>query len=205
MLDFAELFKRNGRFPETLLDIGCGLCLEGEEILERGISLTGIDQDGETMQSVQKRLPKGEFFTADAALWLGRQNCKFEAVLLRRPDLIFRTQNWHQVFQQLPAVLDRNGRAIVTTPGESEARLCEKWLRETADVVERSATGIAEEEYIMTAEHFRQEEKDKRRQNSLIQRLSWEDEQPCMVCDLRTGRCTAAADMEKTEEFTVKP
>lgn len=194
MLDFAEIFRREDGYPKTLLDIGCGPCPEGRQILERGISLTGIDQDGETIRIVKKRLPQGRFITGDAALWLPGHRQRYDAVLLRRPDVIFRSANWHQIFRQLPSILSENGMAAVTAPGESEARLCERWLRETADIVTRCKTGMAEEEFLIMAENFRQNDTEENLQSSLIRRLAWEDDQPHMVCDLRTGRCTMADD-----------
>ena len=200
MLDFAELFRRNGRYPEKLLDVGGGLCQEGEQILARSIFLTGIDQDGETIRNVQKRLPQGKFAAAEAALWMENQHQKFDAILIRRPDVIFRSKNWRRIFRKLQTALSENGRVAVTTPGMSEAKLCERWLQDMAVTVERSATGMAEEEFIVTAEDFRQPDRADgtadNRQTSLIQSLVWEDDQPHMVCDLRTGKCTMAAGGE---------
>lgn len=200
MLDFAGLLSQEDRVPECVLDLGCGMCPEGEQFLSRGISLTGVDQDGETIQNVQTRLPEGTFVTADAALWLRRTSSRYDAVLIRRPDLIFRSGNWHSVFQRLPSVLKPGGRVMVTTPGRSEAGICQKWLQETADTVSCSRTGEPEEEYLVRAENFRiQDEKDNER-DRLIQSLSWEDDRPQMVCDLRTGRCTAVPEKEETNE-----
>jgi trans-aconitate methyltransferase len=193
MLDFIKLFRRDGNLPQTLLDIGCGSCPEGEQFLENGISLTGIDQDGETIETVRQRLRQGRFVTADAACWLQKQEGKYAAILIRRPDVIFRSENWHTVFRLLPKVLRKNGRVVVTTPGESEARLCEKWLRETAGTVNRITAGAAEEGFIMTAEDFKPTITQETPQGSLIQRLSWEDDQPYLVCDLRTGQCTVVS------------
>lgn len=204
MLDFAELFSRDGRYPERLLDIGCGPCMEGDQILAKGIFLTGVDQDGETIQSVRKRLPQGEFITADAAFWLLKQNRKYDAVLLRRPDVIFRSANWHQVFRLLPAVLSVNSRVVVTTPGESEAGLCEKWLSETAAVVKRVVTNMEEEKFIVTAENFQNAGETENNLNNLIQSLSWEDDQPHMVCDLRTGQCSVVTDRKDPEDPSMR-
>jgi SAM-dependent methyltransferase len=200
-----ELLKKDGRYPEKILDIGCGPCLEGERILDKGISLTGIDQDEETIERVRERLPRGVFIAADAARWLEQadgEKDKYDAVLLRRPDLIFRSENWYQVFRRLPKVIREGGRAVVTTPGESEARLCGKWLSETADAVERSETGIDEEGFVVTAEDFVKntgEEIDDARA-SLIRSLSWEDDRPGLVCDVRTGKCTVDFGEEKTRD-----
>jgi trans-aconitate methyltransferase len=199
MLNFAEEFRRENNYPENLLDIGCGPCLEGEQLLAHGISLTGVDQDGETILEVQKRLPGGKFVTADAAIWLQKADTRFDAILIRRPDLIFRSENWHSVFRMIPLVLKPDGRVVVTTPGQSEAGMCAEWLRETAEKVSVSRTGISEEAFLVKADDFREKEKEKEEPsgvNRLIQDLSWEDDQPYMVCDLRTGQCTVVTDKE---------
>lgn len=199
VLELADEFLREGKYPESLLDIGCGPCFEGEDLISRGIALTGIDQDEETVGRVQERLPEGRFITADAAVWLRETDSRYDAVLVRRPDLIFRSQNWHAVFQRIPLVLDPDGMVIVTTPGQSEAGMCEKWLRETADKVSVSKIGHAEEAFLVKAEEIRKTDEKGNDMNSLIQSLSWEDDQPHMVCDLRTGLCTVVTDKEKGE------
>ena len=199
MPDFAEEFRREGTYPERVLDIGCGPCPEGEQFLAHGIHLTGVDQDGETIRNVQRRLPKGEFVTADAAIWLEATARRYDAILIRRPDLIFRSRNWHAVFQKIPSVLKPGGSVIVTTPGRSEAGMCAKWLRELADQVHLSETGFSEEAFLVRAEDFKETDKKKNDRTRLIQDLSWEEDQPAMVCDLRTGQCTAITDKEETE------
>ena len=198
-LNFAGAFRRGKKYPETLLDIGCGLCREGEELLARGIALTGIDQDGETIRSVQKRLPAGHFIAADAAAWLAGTDRRYDAVLIRRPDLIFRSANWHAVFQRIPYVLKEGGRVIVTTPGRSEAGLAAKWLRESADPVDLMETGEPEEGFWVRAENWKAEPQKKNERSSLIQDLAWEDDAPQRICDLRTGLCTGITDQEETE------
>lgn len=198
LLNFAELFRREGKYPENLLDIGCGPCAEGEQLLAHGIFLTGVDQDEETIRSVRRHLPEGRFMTADAAVWLAEEVRQYDAILIRRPDLIFRSGNWHSVFRRIPFVLNQGGRVIVTTPGSGEAGICEKWLREIAEKVCISETGISEEAFLVRAEDFRETDEKDRDRNHLIQSLSWEDDQPHMVCDLRTGICTAITDDKKT-------
>jgi trans-aconitate methyltransferase len=196
MLDFAALFQKKEKYPHSLLDIGCGPCLEGEQLLARGITLTGIDQDGETIGKVQERLPEGKFITADAAFWLDKTQNRYDAILVRRPDLIFRSENWKRVFELLPSVLKPGGSVIVTTPGQSEATMCAKWLRNAAENVRMILTGISEESFMVKADHFKKVEKQDNSKNKLIQELSWEDDQPALVCDLRTGRCTVFTNKE---------
>ena len=196
MLDFAALFQKKEKYPHSLLDIGCGPCLEGEQLLARGITLTGIDQDGETIGKVQERLPEGKFITADAAFWLDKTQNRYDAILVRRPDLIFRSENWKRVFELLPSVLKPGGSVIVTTPGQSEAAMCAKWLRNAAEDVRMILIGISEESFMVKADHFKKVEKQDNSKNKLIQELSWEDDQPALVCDLRTGRCTVVTNKE---------
>ncbi|MGI6052867.1 MAG: class I SAM-dependent methyltransferase [Bilifractor sp.] len=200
-----------GKYPENVLDIGCGDCPEGEQFLSRGIRFTGVDQDEETIRKVQERLPEGAFIAADAVTWMGRTDSRFDAILIRRPNLIFQSANWHRIFSRIPFILKDHGIVIVTTPGRSESAMCAKWLREAGGKVEVKETNIPEEGFLMKADDFHvNEEKEKNRENAnnienniednndnnnendrsqLIQALSWDD-QPHMVCDLRTGRCT---------------
>lgn len=200
MLNFVELFHEKGGYPENLLDIGCGPCPEGEQLLAHGISLTGVDQDGETIRRVQRQLPEGNFVTADAAVWLAGNNRRYDAILIRRPDLIFRSENWHSVFRKIPSALKPGGRVIVTTPGQSEAGMCVKWLEETADKVRLSETGLSEEAFLVRAEDFREADNRDNDRNRLIENLSWEDDQPHMVCDLRTGQCTVITEGMTNED-----
>lgn len=200
MMNFAEMFRREGRYPEKLLDIGCGPCPEGEQLLAHGISLTGVDQDGETIAGDAERLPGGKFVTSDAAVWMAKADRQYDAILIRRPDLIFRSENWHAVFRRIPGVLKRGGCVIVTTPGRSEAGMCVKWLREIADEVRLENTGESEEAFLVRAENFREMDQEDNDRNRLIQDLSWEDDRPHMVCDLRTGLCTAITEEEITDE-----
>jgi trans-aconitate methyltransferase len=196
VLDFVELFEKENKEPRSLLDIGCGTCREGEQFLARGIALTGVDQDGETIRKVQEQLPEGKFVTADAAVWLGKTQSQYDGILIRRPDVIFRFDNWASVFEQLPLVLHPGGSVLVTTPGQSEAGICAKWLRNVAAVVRISKTGMAEENFMVQAEELHTVEKKENSKRQRIRDLSWEDDQPCLVCDLRTGRCTVVSDKE---------
>lgn len=198
MLNFAEAFRRKDRYPQTLLDIGCGMCFEGEILLSRGIALTGIDQDGETIRQVRKRLSAGNFITADAAQWMAGAGHRYDAILIRRPDLIFRSENWHAVFQRIPYVLEEGGRVIVTTPGRSESELAAKWLRESAETVRLKEIDEVEEAFLISAENVKAIKQIDDERNLLIQKLAWEDDAPQMMCDLRTGLCTVITDKEET-------
>lgn len=192
--DFAGAFG----YPGTLLDIGCGACIEGESIIAGGIALTGIDQDGETIREVRERLPEGNFITADAAHWLAETDQCFDAVLVRRPDLMFRPENWHAVFQRLSGVLKEGGKVIVTTPGRSEAGIASKWLRESADTVRLTEINEEEEGFLVSAENIKAVKENENDRSRLIQDLSWDDA-PRMICDLRTGRCTVIKEKEERE------
>ena len=200
MPDFTIFLQKDGHIPGSLLDIGCGLCEEGRDILAKGIRLTGIDQDGETIRKVQKRLPRGKFIIGDAAYLPDRMQEKYDAVLIRRPDVIFSCQNWERVFQTLPAVLNQDGIVIVSTPGQSEARICADWLRKTFRSVHTAEIRQKEEEYMIRAEDMKQTSVHTDPKKLLIQSLSWDENEPHMVCDLRTGKCTVVSDEKESEE-----
>lgn len=197
MTDFVSLLRGNGRQISNVLDLGCGTCEEGQQILDAGMALTGVDQDSETIEKVRQKFPSGRFIAANAALWLSNRTEKYDAVLIRRPDVIFQNRNWKQVFAALPGVLHPDSIVLVTAPGCSEAEICQKWLAETAEKTELIHTGRKDEAYMATAEKIRKTEPVQTIQDSLIRDLSWEDENRRMVCDLLTGKCTV---IDETEE-----
>lgn len=187
--------REGADYRPRVLDLGCGPCEEGDALLAAGARLTCVDQDGETNALVRERIPEAEVVTADAAQWLAAGRGPYDAVLVRRPDLFHRVRNWQQVFDLIPAVLAPGGRVVVTTPGRGEARLVERWLSGYSGTVTEIETGTAEEGYAIVAENVRKVEapdgslRDNERA-SLVQSLMWEDDEPAMVCDVRTGKCT---------------
>ena len=203
-VDVIDLLPR--RRPLSLLDVGCGPCEEGEALLGAGVELTGLDQDGETIQRARGRLGGARLIAADAAWWLARTHERFDVVLMRRPDLFMRPQNWRQVFSAVQRAVAEDGEVIVTTPGEGEARLVRKWLEEGFSEVELTRTDWREEGFIVSAREKR--EVDERpasevqgldveapgtpdgTMGGLAQSLAWEDDEPVLICDLRTGVCT---------------
>jgi SAM-dependent methyltransferase len=196
----AERGGADGRL--RVLDLGCGTCEEGESLLAAGVELTCVDQDGETIARLRQRIPEADLVAADAAQWLAAGNGPFDVVLMRRPDLFHRARNWRQAFDLLPGVLAPEGRVVVTTPGEGEARLAERWLAELAATVRVTKTDEAEEGFAIVAEDMRKAEapddttgspRDDGRA-SLVRSLAWEGDEPAMVCDVRTGTCTVVSD-----------
>ena len=167
--------------PLSVLDIGCGLCTEAEELVQSGIELTGIDQDGETIEKNRQRMPNVNWIVGDAAHWHTDQ--VYDAVLIRRPDILMRPQSWQAVFRRLPEWTQ--GPVIVTTFGKSEAKTAEQALNKIAGKVTCRQTNDPEDSYVIQAEDIQKPQKT----NDLVQSLSWDD-QPGMVCDVRTGKCT---------------
>lgn len=189
-----------------VLDLGCGPCEEGEPLLAAGVELTCVDQDGETIARARRRIPEAELVAADAAAWLAAGQGPFDAVLMRRPDLFCRARNWRQVFDLLPEALAPDGRVVVTTPGRGEASLARRWLEELAGRVKVLETDEEEEGFEIVAEDVRRAEApdgttgtDPRDEKhaSLVRSLAWEGDEPAMVCDVRTGQCTAVSDEGK--------
>ena len=198
-----------GADPPRVLDLGCGPCEEGEALLAADVRLTCVDQDGETMALVRARIPGAEVVTADAAQWLAAGHGPYDAVLVRRPDLFHRVRNWRQVFDLVPAALAPGGRVVVTTPGRGEARLVERWLAGYAGTVTVTRTNETEEGYAIMADDVRRVElpanatgADPRDDDraSLVRSLAWEGDEPAMVCDVRTGKCTVVTDDGQSDD-----
>jgi trans-aconitate methyltransferase len=200
LTDFASIIGQTVKRPADLLDLGCGLCEEGEDLIRRGWALTGIDQDGETIRQVRSRLPDGRFITADAAHWLLRCGDKYDVILIRRPDLAHRPENWLRIFQALGGLLKPGGVVFVTTPGVQEMSLCRRWLREAGGHTETVFLGHREEEYLVKAQGLHEIHNNNEPMDRLISELSWEDDRPHMVCDLRTGRCTAVEESDSADQ-----
>lgn len=193
-----------------ILDIGCSDCSEGEELIENGIFLTGIDQDEETITKAKERLPQASFFVMNAADFRISSDkddeCNkidgFDMVLLRRPDLILGSYNWRRIFKLFHKWLKYDGIVLITTPGKTEARLAQKWLKEDGKKeVSYEMKDYEDEKYIIVAKNLQEDDKslseintaseDKKHTSSLVKDLLWkEDNTNTMVCDVKTGKCT---------------
>lgn len=188
----VERIQKDLPVGARILDIGCSTCPEGEDLLKAGFFLTLLDQDGETMDRVRSRLPGAAVLTGDAAHLLTEGFGTFDAILLRRPDVLHRPLDWEEIFQRLPEVLKTGGTVYITTAGESEAGTIQRWLDRLGAATTRQETGVQEEVCLMVAHNLQKIEKtnEEAQRDALIAALSFEDNTPHMVCDLRTGRCT---------------
>ncbi len=185
--------------PLKLLDIGCSDCMEGEELIRSGVILTGIDQDEETMKAVRVRLSEGKFLTMNAADYQTPEF--FDVILLRRPDLILGFRSWKKVFSRLSNWLTIGGLILVTTTGESEAKIALQLFSEIGTSgVELVSTEWENEQYLLRAEapdslHSAVDSK----RNLLVDELMWTDDQPAWVCDSKTGICSLLSPAEAVQ------
>ncbi len=115
-----------------VLDIGCGVAEEVGELLASGRvrDFLGVDLDEGAIAEARARWPGARFVCADAARLSPGRIRRFDAILLRRPDLLAQPGRWRQVFAWLPGWLSPGGRVILTLIGEEEARLARRWLEE---------------------------------------------------------------------------
>lgn len=180
--------------PLRLLDVGCSDCAEGESLIQNGIALTGIDLDEVTLRKTRSRLPLARFIGADAATFTLNSQTPFNAILIRRPDVLFQATRWQQVFKRLPDWLQKDGLVLITAPEQTEAAMVKNWLVNAGfKTVVLSQTGIADEQFLITAKEY---EADKNRDADVPQPLPnvlmWSDETDgeAMVCDIKTGQCT---------------
>lgn len=155
--------------PRRLLDLGCSLCPEGEELLAAGVTLVGIDQDEETIRAVRRRLPQGRFLAMDAGDFRPRE--RFSVVLLRRPDLLCGARSWRRVFACLPGWLAPGGAVLITTLGTAERDLALAWLREAG--AERISCRESEEQsepFLIRAEFPAQEREEEEKSETMTER-----------------------------------
>ncbi len=176
--------------PLHLLDIGCSTCTEGQQLLDRGITLTGIDQDGATLDEVRARLPGATFLTMNAADLEASE--RFDFILLRLPDLVLGARNWRQVFRRLGRWLAPDGKVVITTPGRTEAGLAQYWLdQDGAKKVVQTMTNHEDERYMLLAEGLEEQQAEEDRGTATIHNLMWSDDDgPAMACDVKTGTCS---------------
>ncbi len=115
-----------------VLDIGCGAAEEAGELLASGRvrDFLGVDLDEGAIAEARARWPGARFVCADAARLSPGRIGRFDAILIRRPDLLAQPGRWRQVFARLPVWLSPGGRVILTLIGEGEARLARRWLEE---------------------------------------------------------------------------
>lgn len=185
--------------PLKLLDIGCSDCTEGESLIRSGVILTGIDQDEETIQAVRVRLPEGRFLAMNAADYQTEE--RFDVILLRRPDLILGFRSWKKVFSRLSDWLAAGGLILVTTPGDSEAKIALQLFSEVGTSgIELVSTEWEDEQYLLRAEapdSLASAVEIKR--NPLVDELMWTDDQPAWVCDSKTGMCSLVSPAESVQ------
>jgi len=182
--------------PLALLDIGCGECLEGRALVEAGVRLTGIDQDEVAIREARRCLPEATFASGDATdppvAWWGR----FDAVLIRRPDLFAQPGRWQQVFAALPAYLTKSGTVIVTTVSAAEADLAERWLRESKILITTAEEApIMDEARILVGYGVRETPPAGPKPAQAAPRISiikWDADDAALgpICDMETGLCT---------------
>jgi SAM-dependent methyltransferase len=115
-----------------LLEIGCGTAEDAGEWLAGGAGeYIGVDLDELAIARARARWPGLTFLCADAARLPGKYAGYFHVVLIRCPDLFVRPGNWQQVFAALPALLQPEGRVIVTLFGAGEMAIARRWLEES--------------------------------------------------------------------------
>lgn len=115
-----------------LLEIGCGVAEDAGEWPAMGVAeYVGVDLDETAIAQARARWPGLTFLCADAARLPETAVGRFHAVLIRRPDLFARPENWRQVFAALPALLLPQGRILVTLLGAGETAVARRWLKES--------------------------------------------------------------------------
>ena len=141
--------------PLRMLDIGCGTAEETGGQLASGTvtEFVGVDLDETAIIEARARWPGAKFICADAARLGPEYTLRFDAVLLRRPDLLAQPGRWRQVFKRLPTLLQAEGRVLLTLFGMAEASVAHGWL--TAEGLRVLHTGWLpqpDEPHLMVAE-----------------------------------------------------
>ncbi|MGI6217911.1 MAG: class I SAM-dependent methyltransferase [Coriobacteriales bacterium] len=178
-----------------VLDLGCSTCEEGESLLEAGVHLTCVDQDGVTMEQTAKRLPAATCIASDAARFVPKSGERFDVVLMRRPDVAIQKERWHAVFGKIPSWIAKDGRVIVTTPGAWEARIVRTWLKEIGTRnIKEVVMDWKDEQHVLIADGIEPRDELPSEQTP-AEMLAWESDEIPMVCDVRTGKCTPVSEL----------
>lgn len=112
-----------------LLEIGCGAVEDVGEWLADGVGeYVGVDLDETAIAQARARWPGATFRCADAARLPPEYVGYFHAVLIRSPDVFAQPGRWQQVFAALPALIQPEGRVIVTLLGAREIIVAREWL-----------------------------------------------------------------------------
>jgi predicted TPR repeat methyltransferase len=137
-----------------LLEIGCGAAEDAGEWLAGGVAeYVGVELDEVAIAQARARWPGLTFLCADAAHLPRAVVGRFHAVLIRRPDLFARPGNWQQVFAVLPALLQPQGRVLVTLLGAGETAVARRWLETNGlHIVAEERWPDPEASYLLVAE-----------------------------------------------------
>lgn len=113
-----------------LLEIGCGTANETGLLLDSGrvAEFVGVDLDETAIVRARARWPQATFLCADAANLPAEYWGRFDAILIRRPDLFVQPERWRHVFATLPRLLRPEARVIVTLIGAAETSVAREWL-----------------------------------------------------------------------------
>lgn len=206
MTDPREFDWLLARLPSAralrILDVGCGVCAEGEALLETGAQLFGIDLDDAAIAAARERLPGARFECADGARFSTERTERtereaFDVVLLRRPDLAAAPDRWRRVLERSRGWLAPSGLVVVTTPGPREAERAKAWLDELGFSEARlEETRKPEEAFVVTAKramraaHAAAASEIEAPADVIV----WSDAEgeAAEVCDVETGLCGPA-------------
>jgi SAM-dependent methyltransferase len=139
--------------PLRLLEIGCGTAEDAGAWVAWGVGeYVGVDLDETAVLQARARWPDLTFLCEDAARLLPEAVGQFDAVLIRRPDLLVRPTNWRRVFAALRGLLRPRGRVLLAGLGKGEAALARRWLAESGLRVIGEAQASDGEVYNLVAE-----------------------------------------------------
>lgn len=176
--------------PLRILSVGCGLCREGEYLLEKGAELTGIDLDEVSLAKARHRMPQAVFHCRDASQFEVPENQRFDVVLIRRPDIALHPQRWKQILIRSQNWLKGYGRVILTTPEKMEAQMIETWLQDMnhGEVI-RMNENLEQEREVLVVNAAEVLNTPKPSPVLPLGVISWDDGEGLM-CDLETGQCS---------------
>lgn len=150
--------------------------------------------DEVTLIEIREQYPDAQFRCADASLFSLNGEPQFDAILVRRPDLLIQPARWNLVFNRMQNWLAPKGMILITTPEQTEASMAIQWLSEAGySPVQAETLTNDEEHFLVSARQLPTPVEPFVNPLQLPSNVRvWEDngDQDALICDIRTGQCT---------------
>ncbi|MFH1235883.1 MAG: class I SAM-dependent methyltransferase [Parcubacteria group bacterium] len=120
--DFIEVFSQMAGKNAKVLDLGCGPGIETKKLVQKGLTVYGLDLSDKLLEIAKKNNPTAEFTEGDMR-HLPYVDGQFDGVFAKASLLHIAKKDIPQVFSEISRVLKTNGvfhAAVKQGEGEKE-------------------------------------------------------------------------------------